>query len=150
MTSTTNVEIKNLMDNSIDSRKKKTLKKVSLILEFIENSKTTKRQEDLLQNELESYSFLTINEVSTWQLNRQFRKFQRFVNTQFNFSHKGFYTSYYMSIGMTLGLAIGTAVFDKSTGLSTGMMFGLFGGMLYGRIKDQKAEKENRVYNFRI
>ena len=138
-----------LIDDTMNSRKKRILKKVLVILKFVESSDTTVEQKVSFQNELVSYSFLESNEISTKQLNKQFRKLERFINTEFDYRNKGFYTAYYMSIGMVLGLSIGSAFFDPQIGLSTGMMIGVFIGMLYGRVKDQKAEKENRVYNFR-
>jgi len=138
-----------LIENSIDSKRKTVLKKMFVILRFVEKSELSPMQEKDLQKELQGYPFSELAQISTGQLKKKFKKLQHFVSNKFGYVHKGYYSYYYMSIGMTLGLSIGMAIFDPTIGISTGMMFGLFIGAQFGLMKDKRAEKENRVYYIR-
>ena len=127
-------------------KKKRVLEKIRAILKFVLDSNLDGADIKELEQELESYNLSKHQIMSNRSVNGKFRLLQRFVNKKYKFTHKGYFTSYFMALGMMFGLSIGSTLFDPKTGLSAGMMIGLFVGSLIGRIKDQKAEKNQLVY----
>jgi hypothetical protein len=74
---------------------------------------------------------------------KKHNEFLKFLKDKFSLTPEGHYTAIGMSLGMCFGLALGS-VFNSS-GTSMGLAIGMFIGLIIGRLKDQEAEKNNKV-----
>lgn len=125
---------------------------LSCIVSELKNKGISEQQWKSVENEIETLELTEVASEENKRLKKKRNLLIRFLKNKFSFIPEKYYTSLGMSMGLAIGAGIGM-VFGIILGVPTGMIYGMiFGamvglaaGLLLGKIKDNQAEKENRV-----
>ena len=154
-------DLENYFEKKKNEAKNKSEKKVynnlAEIFSELSRKNLTAQQWKSIEHEIEK---LRLNEISGENdalLKKKRNLFVKFLKNKFSFIVKGYYTGIGMSMGIALGTAIGM-IFGMLAGIPMGIvygmmigaMIGLLTGLMLGKIKDNTAEKENRVIRTQI
>ncbi|EAR01245.1 hypothetical protein [Maribacter sp. HTCC2170] len=137
--------IEKLVTQTNNKRELKVYKKFIAILDNLKNRELSAAQVLEIEDELKTLDLSSNPENKRRYYYKKLSTFKQFLKDEFSFVSKGYYTAIGMSVGMCLGLAFGTSF--GASGTSSGLVIGMAVGMVIGRLKDQEAEKQNRVLN---
>ena len=126
----------------------KCLQSISELLHSLSEHALSAEELQSIEGALDRILFATGSEPSFKELKRNRNQFMKFLREEFSLTPKG----YYMSLGIGLGLAFGAAfgsTIQAITGgtlpLGVGVSIGMVIGMSLGIMKDNEAERQNRV-----
>lgn len=154
-------DLENYFEKKKEEAKNKSEKKVynnlAEIFSELNRKNLTEQQWKSIEEEIEKLRLNEISDENNAWLKKKRNLFVKFLKNKFSFIIKGYYTGLGMSMGIALGTAIGM-IFGILAGVPMGMvygmmigaMLGLLAGLILGIIKDNNAEKENRVIRTQI
>ena len=127
------------------------------IFSELKRKNLTKQQWKSIEDEVEKLRLTAVSEERNIRLRKKRNQLIKFLKNNFSFILKGHFTGLGMSMGIALGTAIGM-IFGMLAGIPMGMVYGmmigamagLLAGLILGKIKDNDAEKENRVIQTQI
>ena len=139
------------------NRKKKEYNNLVGIFSELKRKNLTKQQWKSIEDEVEKLRLTAVSEERNIRLRKKRNQLIKFLKNNFSFILKGHFTGLGMSMGIALGTAIGM-IFGMLAGIPMGMVYGmmigamvgLLAGLILGKIKDNDAEKENRVIQTKI
>jgi hypothetical protein len=149
-------DLKDFFEKQKEKTNIKSEKKVYLvfasIISDLKGKDLSDQQWESIEDEIEALQLTQIAGVRNKNLKKKRNQLIKFLKSNFSFIPEKYYTSLGMSLGYALGAAVGMAfgiIFGGPTRMVYGMIFGamigLIAGIIMGKMKDNQAEKENRV-----
>lgn len=154
-------DLKDFFEKQKEKTKSKSDKNVylglSCIISDLQSKGLSEQQWESVENEIETLELTEVASERNKGLKKKLNQLVKFLKNNFSFIPEKYYTSLGMSMGLAIGAGIGM-VFGIILGVPTGMIYGmilgamvgLVAGLLLGKIKDDQAEKENRVIKTQI
>ena len=118
------------------------------LLQSLKDHPLSSEEQRSIEKALDDILFPSGTQAGFKELKRNRNKFMSYLRNEFSLTPKG----YYMSLGIGLGLAFGAAfgsLIQSITGntlpVGVGVSIGMVIGMSIGIMKDNEAERQNRV-----
>lgn len=154
-------DLKDFFEKQKEKTKSKSEKKEYLnfasIISDLRGKNLSEQQWESIENEIETLQLTVVAGERNKGLKKKRNQLIKFLKNDFSLIPEKYYTSIGISMGYALGAAIGMVfgiIFGVPTGMIYGMILGaaigLITGLVLGKIKDNKAEKENRVIKTQI
>lgn len=148
---------KNRKSESIKKSEQKVYKSFVEIFSDLNQKNLSEKQKQKINDKIEMLQLTSVSSEKTKKLKEKRNKLIKYLNENFSLIPRDHYTKLGMSTGIALGAPIGMTV-GIFSGIFLAMIYGmLFGavlglviGLILGKIKDNSAEKRNRVINARI
>ena len=134
-----------LLLETTSKREVKLYEKFIGVLTALEQKELSEDQRDLIEKKLEILALDQETKNRKKIIKKGYSELVSYLQTEFSWILKDYYSNYGLSIGMVLGLALGTSIFRDSGSSATGMCFGMLIGYFIGQNMDKKAAKENKV-----
>jgi F0F1-type ATP synthase assembly protein I len=149
-------DLKDFFEKQKEITKRESEKKmysgIALIISELKCKNLSKQQWESIENQIETLQLTQIARKRNRGLKKKRNQLLNFLKNNFSFIPEKYYTGLGMSLGYPLGAAVGMTfgiIIDVPTGMIYGMilgaLIGLIAGILIGKMKDNQAEKENRV-----
>ena len=140
-------QIQAILDKPVSRRDRQTLARFQSLFQFLSKAGLSGPQVETLEVTLGKLSLNSVSDSSGESLQKQLRRFKRFLKDEFGYSAKGFYTNLGVALGLTFGVAIGAALQHLDNGFIIGAMGGMFLGGIWGRVREQRAVKSGQIYS---
>ena len=137
--------LKNLVNESSESREIKICNKFIGILRSIEKREFSTYQIELIERELTMLNLKEPTKNRKKYINKKLSEFVKYLESEYSIILEGHYTDLGLKMGLVFGMALGASIFKDSGGSSTGMCFGIFIGYIIGNYMDKEAAKQNQV-----